>query len=292
MSKPQSELIENFQFACRLKRLTDLTMRGYNDRLFYLENFGKTLNKSLDTLTQKDIQNYILKMLDTVSSYTINGRIRVYKIFYKHLKNEGLVDYDPMLNIKLVRTEKRIKPVLSTDEMGLILFGCDRKTYCGMRDYCLILLTYDALLRLNEVLSIKLEDINLSTKIVKVHGKGSKDRFCPFSDKTAKSLHTFTLRYRKEIAGTYLFPMHNGAQLTHRRAHAIFKKAGKRVGLYCYPHLCRHSGATEFARAGASIAILSKILGHSTLQVTQKYVHLNVTDMSSAYEKHAPGNKL
>jgi site-specific recombinase XerD len=148
------------------------------------------------------------------------------------------------------------------------------------------------MLRLGELLGIKLDDIDLNEKLLKVYGKGRKERYVPFSDKTAKSIHTYLIRFRKRIPGELLFPMLNGGKLTLRRAHRIFANPGTKAGLYLHPHLIRHSSASQFIRMGGNPSILQKILGHSSLSVTQRYVHLSNEDMNKAYEKFSPVSQL
>ncbi|MEZ5360608.1 MAG: tyrosine-type recombinase/integrase [Candidatus Zixiibacteriota bacterium] len=291
-NKMAGELLESFYFACRTKNLTTSTLDGYAERLSYLVRYGQEINKDIDEITYKDLQRYVLSIVDKVSSATVNGRIRVYRLFFKHLLEEGLIDENPASRLNLIKQEKKIKPVLSAEEMGLILSKINRRSFHGARNYCMILLTYDSMLRLNELLSIKLDEINLAEKIVKIHGKGRKDRFVPFSDKTARSLHTYLIKFRKGINFDYLFPMQNGEKIKYRRAHNIFAQSGKKVGLYVYPHLVRHSAASQFARSGGSIAILQKVLGHSSLTVTQRYVHLSTEDMQAAYDRFSPAGCL
>ncbi len=288
----ESELLESFSFACRIKNLTPATLKCYSERLAYLVRYAASVGKKTEDLSVRDIQAYIMGIIDTVSAATVNGRIRVFKVFYKHLKAEGFVECDPMEGIKLIRAEQKIKPVLSPDEMARVLSCLDRRHFHGSRDYCMILLTYDSMLRLGELLGAKLGDIDLNAKLLKVFGKGRKERYVPFSDRTAKAIHTYLIRHRKQIPGELLFPMQGGGKLAVRRAHRIFANPGRKAGLYLHPHLIRHSSASQFIRLGGSPSVLQKILGHSSLLVTQRYVHLSTEDMNQAYEKFSPGATL
>jgi integrase/recombinase XerD len=287
-----SELLESFSFACRIKNLTTATLKCYSERLAYLVRYASSVGKKPDELTPKDIQSYIMSIIDTVSAATVNGRIRVFKVFYKHLSTEGFIEKDPMGHISLIKAEQKIKPVLSPDEIVQVLSHLDRHHFHGARDYCMILLTFDSMLRLGELLGIKLSDIDLNAKLLKVFGKGRKERHVPFSDKTAKTIHTYLIRHRKQIPGELLFPMQNGGKLTLRRAHRVFANPGKKAGLYLHPHLIRHSSASQFIRMGGNPSVLQKILGHSSLLVTQQYVHLSNQDMNQAYEKFSPVSTL
>lgn len=288
----ERELLESFAFACRLKNLSPSTMKCYAERLAYLVRYAASVDKELEDLNNRDLQFYIMQTIDSVSAATVNGRIRVFKVFYKHLSEEGLIDADPMRKIRLIRTEQRVKPVLSVEEMSRVLAQFNRKTFCGARDYCMILLTYDSMLRLTELLTLNLGGIDLHAKLVKVFGKGRKERCAPFSDKTAKAIHTYLTRFRRDVTGELLFPMSNGKQITARRGHRIFSNAGKKADLYVHPHLVRHSSASQFIRMGGSPAVLQKILGHSSLAITQRYVHLSNDDMHEAYERFSPASRL
>ena len=286
------ELLESFNFACRAKNLTPSTLKCYAERLEYLLKYAASIKKELHELTQKDIQSYLMQILDSVSAATVNGRIRVFKVFYSHLKGEAFIDSNPMDHISLVRTELKVKPVLSVEEMSRVLAQFDRKHFNGARDYCMMLLCYDSMIRINELLSIKAADIDLQTKLVKVFGKGRKERHVPFSDRTAKTIHTFLIRHRKGIPGPLLFCTKDGKKVDYRRAHRIFTDAGKKAGVYVHPHLIRHSSASQFIRMGGSPSVLQKILGHSSLAITQRYVHLSNEDMNAAYERFSPAAQL
>ncbi|MBK7092372.1 MAG: tyrosine-type recombinase/integrase [bacterium] len=112
----------------------------------------------------------------------------------------------------------------------------------------------------------------------------SKERHVPFSDKTAKTIHTFLIRHRKTIQGRFCFPPETARRLIIEGPKNL-QNAGKRAGIYLHPHLVRHSSASQFIRMGGSPAVLQKVLGHSSLAITQRYVHLSNDDMHEAYER-------
>lgn len=202
-----TECIERFQFTCAVKNLTEKTMKGYAERILYLHRYAVEIGKDLVGLTTRDIQQYILAILKTVCPETVNGRIRVFKVFYKTTCQEKLIQVDPMATIKQVRAEKKIKPVVSPEQIGQILDQFDRRTFYGARDYCMILLTFDAMLRLSELLSIRMKDLDLNSRLVKVYGKGRKERYSPFSELTCRRLRSFVAQHRRQMAGDYLFSM-------------------------------------------------------------------------------------
>ncbi len=156
------ELIESFYLACQVKNLTKTTLRCYAERLSYLVNDATLDGKGVGDLTYQDVRRYIMSAINEVSAATVNGRIAVYEVFYNHLCEEGLLDEHPTSKLKKIRAPRTIKPVLKPEQIGSILAKLNRKTFHGSRDYCMILLTSDGMLRLNELLSIKLEDIPMS----------------------------------------------------------------------------------------------------------------------------------
>lgn len=283
-----TSLLQSFEYCCKLKNCTTATLKCYAERMSYLLRYAHGIGKDIDALTRDDIQAYILSIMEKVSAETVNGRIRVYRTFFKHLHEEGLIATDPMAKIKMLRGERRLKKVLSVEDLAKVLGTFDRKNYNGARDYLMILLSYDSILRLNELLSIKLSEIDLTRKLVTVHGKGRKDRIVPFSDRTAKGLHLFLMKHRKGVPGDLLFPRRDGTRLQTRRAHRIFCLAGRKVGIYLHPHLLRHSGATQFCANGGNAAVLQRLLGHSSLVITQRYINLSTGDLSAAYERFSP----
>jgi site-specific recombinase XerD len=282
------ELLESFLFACKLKNLTAKTLQGYGERIAYLMKWAHLQGKDLGTLTKQDIQRYVTSLIDEVCAVTVNGRIIVYKVFYRHLKDEGFITIDPMTEIRKMKQPRLIKDVLSPDDIGRVLAQLDRKTFNGSRDFCMILLTFDAMLRLAELLAIRTDALDLTTGIIKVYGKGRKERYVAFSPQTAKTLHTFLTRFRKGMPGHLLFCQRDGSPLKYRRVHRIFNNPAEKIGLHLHPHLARHSGATQFARSGGSLAVLQRALGHSTLAVTERYVHMGDEDVLREYVKHSP----
>jgi site-specific recombinase XerD len=281
-------LVESFLFACKLKNLTAKSMQGYGERIAYLMRWAATQGKDLDQLVKHDLQKYVTSLIDRVSVATINGRIAVYKVFFRHLKDEGFIEVNPMAEIRKMKQPKLIKEVLTPADMGKVLAQLDRKTFNGSRDFCMLLLAFDAMVRCNELLSIKVDELDLQTGLLKVFGKGRKERYVAFSPQTAKVLHTYLVRFRKQIPGDLLFCTRDGHPIGQRRVRRIFSNPARKVGLHLYPHMARHSGATQFARSGGSLAILQRALGHSTLAVTERYVHMGDEDILKAYEKHSP----
>lgn len=288
LSVTNKNALDSFYFTCRLRGLSKHTMRGYAERLGYLIRFAHSQNKDLLTLTKADFQKYVSSLIDCVAAITINGRIIVYKVFYKHLRQEGFIDVDPLADIRKMKEPKVIKDVLSTEDYSRILAQLNRRTFNGCRDHAMLLFCFDSLVRLSELLAIRTDQIDLQSGVVKVTGKGGKERVVVFNPQTAKVIHAYLTRFRQDLPGDLLFCMRNGQPITHRRAQRIFAIPAQKIGLHLHPHLARHSGASAFIAGGGSVAILQRALGHASLAITQRYVHLSNQDIVKEYIQHSP----
>ncbi len=291
MSRDTINALESFNFRCKLVNVTPSTNFVYGERLSYLLKFCIDRGLQIEKLTKSDLQDYIKGLIDKVAPITVNGRIIVYKVFYAHLFAENVIAANPMQGIVKIREPKLIKGTLTPADISRVLSTFNRRTFIGSRNFCMILFSFDSMLRVAELLSIKTSSLDVKSGVVKVYGKGRKERQIAFSDTTAKALFSYS-RYREKIKGELLFCDRAGNAINYRQAHRIFQRAGDKVGVHFSPHLARHAGATQFARSGGSLAVLQRALGHSSLTVTQRYVHIDDQDIIDAYERHSPAGGI
>lgn len=285
-------LLDSFYFRCKLLNCTPKTQSVYGERTAYLLQWAAQHGRDLSTLTKHDMESYLAGLIDSVSAVTVNGRITVYRVLFGHLKREGFIGSDPMAGIAKLKEPKLAKVVITADDLVRVLGTFDRKTYCGCRNFCMVLLAFDAMLRVTELLSIRTNEVDLQGGLILVHGKGRKERYVAFSSQTAKSLHTYITRFRQEIPGDLLFATRDGRRILYHQAYRVFKRAAKKVGVRLHPHLARHSGASAFVIAGGSLAIVQRQLGHSSLAVTQRYIHIGDKDVVEAYKRYSPAANI
>lgn len=264
-----------FEFHIRTKNLTPKTISVYGERLGYFWRYLKENGIAFEKVTRHTIQDFILaQQIKGLADISINGRIKVLKIFYKFLKGEGLIDEDPAEKIPLMKMERRFKPILTEQNIEQLLSVPNRKYFTGMRNFCMILVFYDTLIRLSELINIRQRDVDLDNGTIKVFGKGRKERIVPIGAKTCKYLHRYLVYHRKDIQSEYVFCTHKGMPLDQRNILRILERIGDRVGVHVSPHLIRHSAASHRAMSGMPAFLLQKLLGHTTIQMTEKYVHL------------------
>jgi site-specific recombinase XerD len=285
--------LDLFKLDCQVRNLTEKTIDVYYERLGYFFSYIKDEGISFQAICRNTIQQYILTLIENVSDETVNGRIRAVKRFFNFLCDEGLWEgQNPISGIKLLRTTKKVKPVVKSDNVQKLLAASDIKTFEGARNKVMILLFWDGMLRLNELLGLKTSDIDLEGRLIKVFGKGRKERMVPLGVKTLRAIHQYLIKWRSRYPGDHLICMRNGQPVTERHCHKIVQRLGEKVGIKLYPHLLRHSAATWYIRQGGNPAVLQKILGHTSLLVTQNYLHLSNADTVKSYDSFSPANCL
>ncbi len=285
--------VDAFVFGCKIRNLAPRTLNVYAERLGYLARHLEKKSIDIEDVTKHDIQNYLMELIGSVSDETVNGRIRVYRRFFNYLEEEGLWDKpNPTYKIKLIRVEKKIKPVLSPEQIQMVLSSLNKKTYEGYRNLAIIMLFWDAMIRKEELITLTVSNIDLRTGLIKVFGKGRKERQVPMGAKMIKTLHFYLNRWRNGTPGDLAFCQRNGKPITSRHCHKIIQDLGKKANITVYPHLIRHSAATYFIRQGGSPVILQKILGHTSLVVTQNYLHMSNQDMIDTYSHFSPSNAI
>jgi len=287
-------LVEQFYYHCRVKNLTEKTLSGYGERLknFYL--FLSSHNIPFEDINRKTIQDYIISQKGKVSDHTINGRIRVLKLFFNYLQKDGLLNNgNPMQAISFIRAEKTLKPILGPEQIEKLLSIPSRRTFQGYRNYCMVLTFWDSLIRLSELINLKAADVDLKAGLIKVYGKGRKERIVPIGARTIKHLDYYWFKFRQGLPSEYFFCTSAGKRLTIRHVERILERIGRRAGVYVTPHLIRHSAATWWIKSGAQPMYLQNLMGHTSMSVTQKYIHLaSIGDLKNHHTKFSPADNL
>jgi tyrosine recombinase XerC len=213
--------------------------------------------------------------------------------FFKYLMREGVVEANPARTVATPKREKQLPSVMQTAEVALLIEQADASTTLGMRDRAFLELLYASGLRISELVGIDLDDFELRAKLVKVRGKGSKERIVPFGSKAEEAVRAW-LEVRGELAHDpdeqALFVNYRGQRITTRSVRRLFdgyiRKAALRAGIS--PHTMRHSFATHLLNSGADLRGIQELLGHSSLSTTQKYTHLNDWQLIEVYKKAHP----
>jgi site-specific recombinase XerD len=200
--------------------------------------------------------------------------------FYKYLLREGATERDLLFGIALPKRPKRLPHVLDPKTLDALLRAPDSATPQGLRDRAMLELLYGAGLRISELVSLDVGQLNLEEAVAVVRGKGSKERLAVFGNPAADAVDAYLADGRPELAKrttSALFLNRFGNRLTARSVQTTIKRCALKAGIEqdVYPHLLRHSFATHLLDGGADIRIVQDLLGHSSANTTQIYTHVS-----------------
>jgi integrase/recombinase XerC len=228
-----------------------------------------------------------------LSRSSVARHLSALRTFFKYLVREGAVDANPARTVATPKREKHLPAVMQPSDVALLLEQPDTSNTLGIRDAAWLELLYASGLRISELVGIDLDDLELRSRLVKVHGKGSKERIVPFGTKAENALRAY-LAVRGELQSDpeeqAVFVNYRGGRITTRSVRRLFdrylRKAALRAGIS--PHTLRHSFATHLLNAGADLRGIQELLGHASLSTTQKYTHLNDWQLIAVYKKAHP----
>ena len=234
---------------------------------------------------------------------SVARKLSALRAFGRYLRREGLIDTDPAALAASPKRERKVPAHLSIDEMKRLLEMPDVSDPLGCRDRAILELFYASGLRLSELVGLDLDDVNLRARMVRVMGKGAKERLVPFNSTTEGSLRAWltkraALRTNKEPSRgprtrDPVFLNFRGARLTGRSVQRLVARymssCSTRFGIS--PHALRHSFATHLLERGADLRAIQELLGHVQLSTTQRYTHVNAAQLLSVYRKAHPRAK-
>ena len=239
------------------------------------------------------IRNFLTEELNRgVSKRSCKRRLCSLKHFYKYLVNKKYVSENPFIFVDSPKTEKKFPKTLYVDQIREILdLNRKRTDEFAIRDQAIISTLYYTGIRASELVALTTQSISLSQRLIRVIGKGNKERIVPITDECRKDIDTYMKTTRKELLSkskekeSYLFLNKYGEKLTVRGLEYILDeielKTGTVVGLH--PHLLRHSFATHLLENGADLRVIQELLGHESLNTTQIYTHVTEEAMVQTY---------
>ena len=277
------------------------TIHAYRDDLESFTGFlcNDYLTMGRDQLDLKRVDHLAIRSYlahlsrRKLSRATMARHLSALRSFFKYLVREELVEANPARTVATPKREKHLPAVLQTSDVALLLEQPDTSRTLGIRDAAWLELLYASGLRISELTGIDLDDLELRSRLVKVRGKGSKERIVPFGSKAEAALRAY-LAVRGELVHDVeeqaVFVNHRGARITTRSVRRLFdgyvRDASLRAGVS--PHTLRHSFATHLLNAGADLRGIQELLGHASLSTTQKYTHLNDWQLMAVYKKAHP----
>jgi integrase/recombinase XerC len=284
------EHIEGFLRYLDLQRgVSAHTLRAYRKDL---EDFSDYVEKRAEDIEMIDVRAFVARQIkDGLSKTTAGRRLAAVRSFLKYLYREGYIRENPA---KLVSTPKAQRPLprfLSVDDIFLLVQQPKSIGFLQTRDRAILELLYSSGLRVSEVAGLNMEDVNTREGLVKVRGKGKKERILPVGSKAVDAIKSYLvekiLLKRKDKA---LFLNNRGRPLSDRGVRRVVVKYAKMIGISgsIGPHTLRHTFASHLLQAGADLRVIQELLGHVSLSTTQKYTHLDITHLMDVYDKAHP----
>ena len=278
------------------KGLSKKTIESYSSDL---ANYLRFLKKSrIGSISEADTP-MVLKHLISLRKEGLGARSRARHLvslrgFYKFLAQEKVIDHDPARLVDLPKTGLKLPYVLSVREVESLVEAADTTTPTGLRNAAMIEALYGAGLRVSELITLKLQNVNLEAGFVRVFGKGSKERIVPIGqfakDKIDAYLRTARPLLLKNQVSPYLFVARAGNPMTRQAFWKLLKQYAKRAGLSkpISPHSLRHSFASHLLEGGADLRAVQIMLGHVDISTTQIYTHVAREHLKRIHDKYHP----
>lgn len=283
--------ISDFLLALEMElNYSSNTINSYNNDLTKLQNYYP--KKDLLKLTIKDIENY-LNTLSELSPSTVSHNISSLRTFYNYYLKLGKINFNPCDSIKQPKLGTHLPVFLTLEEVEKLLDITVTDSFSA-RNKALLELMYATGLRISEVVNLEFKNIDFEDCIVRVIGKGSKERIVPINDYALKALNDYITNYRRELikneTNNYIFLNNHGGILTRQGVFKMLKKECliKGIKKNISPHTLRHTFATHLLENGADLRVIQELLGHTDIQTTQIYTHLTNETLHKEYMEYFP----
>lgn len=284
-----NKLIDDYERYLTLERnYSPNTVKAYiND----VEHFSIFIKKDLLGVSPDDVRKY-LKHINNLTAKTISHNISSIKNFYNYLQIIEIINYNPTNEIERPKLEQKMPTYLSLEEVSKLLDIRIDNEYCA-RDKAILELLYSSGIRISELTSMELSNIDLDECLIRIMGKGSKERIIPLGDYAINALKDYINNYRDKLNkknSSYVFLNNRGGTLSRQFIFKTIKNECIKKGIKknVSPHTLRHTFATHLLKNGADLRIIQELLGHENLSTTQIYTHLSNDKLKSDYEEYYP----
>lgn len=280
--------VEDYLFFLKTeKKLGDNTINSY---MLDLEDFFKTFNGSIESCTKKDILAYI-SSINGLEVSTVNRHISSLKSFFNYLVDESIIKVSPMEEVSSLKKAKKLPKYLSISEVNKLL-NIPLNSEFDYRNKAMLELMYATGLRVSELVSIEYSNIDFENSIIRINGKGKKERIIPLGEVASYYLKVYLNDYRSKLLkrNTYnqVFLNNHGKPITRQGFNYILENIRELTGITkeITPHVLRHSFATHLLEGGADIRSIQEMLGHENISTTNIYTEVVNDVLRSNYEMY------
>ena len=295
--QPDGSIIETFADALWLERgLSRNTLAAYQSDLSAVASWlQQAKGYGLLKAKRQDLLDYLVLQSKKGRKPRSSARfLSCLRQFYQHALREGWTKTDPSARIDAPKLGRPLPKSLTEPEVEALLAAPDTNEPEGFRDRVMLEVLYATGLRVSELVALRPDQVSLTQGLVRITGKGGKERLVPFGDEAVSWLERFGKGPRQEILGgrpcSELFPTRRGSGMTRQAFWYLIKKHALRAGIgkHLSPHTLRHAFATHLVNHGADLRVVQMLLGHSDLSTTQIYTHVARERLKSLHEKHHP----
>ncbi|RZP26494.1 tyrosine recombinase XerC [bacterium] len=292
------------------RNVSSHTQRAYRSDLrqfveFSKERFGRPV--TTDDFDHRLVRSFLASLYDNGHSRASSARkLATVRSFARYLRSEGCLEHELGGMVSTPKLARRMPIHLDQDEISELLESPDSETALGRRDRAILELFYASGLRLSELVGLNVDDVNLRDQLVRVLGKGGKERVIPFNQSTADAISAYLDDHRvlvnsnnqtsgqrrpqSAIVSVPLFVNYRGGRLSGRSVDRLVRKyvvqSSARLGVS--PHALRHSFATHLLERGADLRAIQELLGHARVSTTQRYTHVNAAQITALYRRTHP----
>jgi integrase/recombinase XerC len=289
-------LLDSYLSALRARRnLSRYTLRNYATDLRHFFGFLEERGATVGSVDRLLVREYLSSLLAArLASASITRKVSTLRSFYRHLRDEGVLETDPMLGVRGPRRERRLPAYLTQEQIETLIAAADRPTPHGLRDRAILELLYASGLRVSEVVGLDVAGVDVDERSVRVLGKGARERMVLMGRPAARAVERYLEEGRPRLARRpeqALFLNRDGGRLSQRAVQIIVRKCALAAGLdrEVHPHLLRHTFATHMVDGGAEIRVVQTLLGHADVNTTQIYTHVSEAAKRRAIEEALDG---
>ncbi len=288
--------IQEYIDYCRVEKgLSGNTLSAYQRDLGRLAAFCEKQQRPLLEVRGEDLAGFVDSLIQAeLSSRSIARYVASIRNFYLYQLRQDRISTDPTVDLRSPKQGKPLPKFLSLEEVDRLLEAPDAHTPRGARDHAMLQLLYAAGLRVSELIGVQLAELNSQLGVLRVTGKGDKQRMVPVGKVALQAIETYLEHDRPQILkrrpSRYLFVTTRGTLLTRQAFWKLLKNYGLQAGIMTKltPHVLRHSFATHLLERGADLRSLQLMLGHADISTTQIYTHVLQERLRKVYDEHHP----
>jgi len=309
-----NNLTEGYSLCARSEGLSENTILLARRAVSCLNNFlmRSGLSTNVESIGVSEIRSFVIYLKGAkrfefhplikshdrkLTGHTINCYLRSISAFWSWLSREGFIDSNPFARVKIPKAPTKVITPFTEEQIQSLLQAIDISSVTSFRTYAIVLMLLDTGMRLGELTGLKMNNVDLRNRTLKVFGKGSKERRLPIGKRLLAALWKYQLYRPQPATGSIdnFFLTRDGWPLTKNRVETIIKNLGRKAGLQgvrCSHHTFRHTFCIQFLRNGANLFSLQQMTGHSSLEVLRGYVALAESDLKIAHQRFSPADNL